>query len=58
MRKSFRNSLGLLLTVAAAAPLALAQNIHRVPEGGSDIAYLLMAGVTCVGAVWYRYRRP
>ncbi|HSY13907.1 MAG TPA: hypothetical protein VK976_17065 [Verrucomicrobiae bacterium] len=57
MRKSFGKSLGLLLVVAAAAPLALAQSVRRVPEGGSDLAYLLLAGVSCAGAVWYRYRR-
>jgi hypothetical protein len=50
-------SLGLLVLLLGAAPFALAQNTHRVPEGGSDLAYLLLAGCSCIGAIWYRVRR-
>ena len=50
-------SLGVLILLLSAAPFALAQATHRVPEGGSDLAYLLLAGSSCIGAIWYRVRR-
>jgi len=39
-----------------ATPL-FAQSTIRVPEGGSDLVYLAVAGMSCVGTIWYRFRR-
>jgi drug/metabolite transporter (DMT)-like permease len=43
--------------LVCAAPAAFAQAIHRVPEGGTDLVYLALAGISCAGAVFYRFRR-
>lgn len=58
MRKLLQTrSLGLLFLLLGAAPFALAQATHKLPEGGSDLAYLVIAGCSCIGAIWYRVRR-
>jgi len=46
-----------VLSLLLFSTAAFAQNIHRVPEGGSDLAYLALAGASCIGAVVYRFRR-
>jgi len=30
---------------------------EQVPEGGSALMYLLLAGLCCMGGVWLRFRR-
>jgi hypothetical protein len=58
MRKLLQTrNLGLLILFLGAAPFALAQASHRLPEGGSDLTYLVLAGGSCIGAIWYRIRR-
>ena len=44
---------GLALMVAT--PL-FAQSTIRVPEGGSDLVYLAVAGMSFAGTIWYRFR--
>jgi tetrahydromethanopterin S-methyltransferase subunit D len=57
MQTILRNSfVGLVVSVLLATPL-FAQSVHRVPEGGSELAYAAVAGVSCLGAIWYRVRR-
>lgn len=51
-----KSSLALLVLLSS-APAVFAQNIHRVPEGGSDLVYIALAGISCLGAVFYRTRR-
>ena len=52
--RRFMTLLSLLLFGTA----AFAQNVvHPVPEGGSDLAYLAVAGASCLGAIVYRFRR-
>jgi hypothetical protein len=46
-----------MLFLASISTAAFAQNIQRLPEGGSDIAYLALAGISCIGAIVYRFRR-
>ena len=61
MRKLLQTrSLGLLILFLSAASFALAQSTGgrpKVPEGGADLTYLLLAGSSCIGAIWYRIRR-
>jgi hypothetical protein len=52
LRNLFLSAMALVMTT----PL-FAQSIHKVPEGGSELAYAALAGVSCLGAVWYRVRR-
>lgn len=33
------------------------QNVQRLPEGGSELAYASLVGASCLGAIWYRIRR-
>jgi hypothetical protein len=56
MQTALRSFLGSAVVVLLAAPL-FAQSVHRVPEGGSELAYAAVAGVSCLGAIWYRVRR-
>jgi hypothetical protein len=47
-----------LLSLLLFSTAAFAQSTTRaVPEGGSDLAYLAVAGVSCIGAIVYRFRR-
>jgi hypothetical protein len=45
------------MVLALATPLFAQGSIKRVPEGGSELAYAALAGISCLGAVWYRVRR-
>jgi len=58
MARKVRNSclLAALLLVCA-VPFALAVPPTAVPEGGSDLAYLAVAAVSCAGAIFYKVRR-
>lgn len=58
MSNTMRNSLAMATVILfGMVPGAFAQNFHRVPEGGSDLVYLAFAGISCVGAVFYKTRR-
>ncbi len=58
MTKLMRNSLGMAAVVLLGLVQgAFAQNIRKVPEGGSDLVYLALAGISCVGAIFYKTRR-
>jgi hypothetical protein len=58
MTKLMRNSLATAAVVLfGLAQGAFAQSIRRVPEGGSDLVYLALAGISCVGAIFYKTRR-
>jgi hypothetical protein len=47
-----------VLSLLLFSTAALAQSAtHQVPEGGSDLAYLALAGASCIGAIVYRFRR-
>ena len=56
MQTALRNLFLSAMVLAVATPL-FAQSIRRVPEGGSELAYAVVAGISCLGAVWYRVRR-
>ena len=34
-------------------PQAFAQNVHQVPEGGSELVYLVLTGISCAGVMFY-----
>ena len=53
VRKSSLAAIGLFCFV----PELLAQSVRRLPEGGSDLICIAMAGISCLGAVVYRIRR-
>ena len=64
-RKWWLTSVALLLLVPAASATmspVKSHDRHRqslnltVPEGGSDLAYVVGAGITCLGAVVVRSR--
>ena len=58
MTRIMRNSWLLLAVTLFLVPSGFAQqNIHHVPEGGSDLMYLALAGMSCFGAIFYRVRR-
>ncbi len=58
MSNTMRNSAAMAaLVLFGLVPGAFAQNFHRVPEGGSDLVYLAFAGISCVGAIFYKSRR-
>ena len=56
MQTVLRNLFLSAIVLAAATPL-FAQSIKRVPEGGSELVYASLAGISCLGAIWYRVRR-
>jgi hypothetical protein len=57
MKNLVRNSWLAVTVLLCAMPQALAQSVHRVPEGGSDLVYIALAGISCLGAVVYRIRK-
>ena len=57
MQTALRNLFRSAFVLAIATPLLAQSTIHRVPEGGSELAYAVVAGISCLGAVWYRVRR-
>jgi hypothetical protein len=57
MKNVVRNSWLAVTVLLCAVPQAFAQSVHRVPEGGSDLVYIALAGISCVGAVVYRIRK-
>ena len=40
-----------------ATPLFAQGSLRRLPEGGSELAYLSLTGISCLGVIWYRIRR-
>jgi hypothetical protein len=56
MQTVLRNLFLSAIALVVATPL-FAQSIKRVPEGGSELAYASLAGISCLGAIWYRVRR-
>ncbi len=32
---------------------AFAQNVHQVPEGGSELIYLILTGASCFGVMFH-----
>jgi hypothetical protein len=57
MKNLVRNSWLAVTVLLCAVPQAFAQSIHRVPEGGSDLVYIVLAGISCLGAAVYRIRK-
>jgi hypothetical protein len=57
MQTALRSLLGSAVLVLLATPLFAQGAVRRVPEGGSELAYAALAGVSCLGAIWYRVRR-
>ncbi len=57
MQTGIRNFFLSAMVLALATPLFAQGSIKRVPEGGSELAYAALAGISCLGAVWYRVRR-
>lgn len=57
MQTALRNIFLSAMVLAIASPLFAQNTIRRVPEGGSELAYAAVAGISCLGAVWYRVRR-
>jgi hypothetical protein len=57
MQTALRNLFLSAIVLAIATPLFAQGAIKRVPEGGSELAYAVVAGISCLGAVWYRVRR-
>ena len=57
MQTTLRNLFLSALVFAVTTPLFAQSSIRRVPEGGSELAYAVLAGISCLGAVWYRVRR-
>ncbi len=49
--------LAAVVTMLGHVPEAVAQNFHKMPEGGSNLVYLAIAGVSCIGAIVYKFRR-
>ena len=45
-----------IATAFAISPAAAWACPTRVPEGGSDLPYLLVAGAACLGAIFFRSR--
>lgn len=46
------------LLLVCAVPFGLAQpGPSTVPEGGSELAYLAVAAVSCAGVMFYKFRR-
>jgi hypothetical protein len=56
MQTVLRNLFLSAVVLVVATPL-FAQSVRRVPEGGSELAYASLAGISCLGAIWYRVRR-
>jgi len=57
MQTALRNFFLSALVLVVATPLFAQSTIRKVPEGGSELAYAVVAGISCLGAVWYRVRR-
>jgi hypothetical protein len=57
MKNLVRNSCLAVTVLLFAVPQAFAQAVHRMPEGGSDLVYIALAGISCLGAVVYRSRK-
>jgi len=56
--KRFPLALLAVATAFAITPAVASASVivYRVPEGGSDLLYLVMAGAPCCGAIYLRYR--
>jgi hypothetical protein len=49
-------TIGLTICVVVLMGLgsqAFAQNVHQVPEGGSELIYLVLTGASCFGVMFY-----
>lgn len=57
MQTVLRNLFLSAIALVVATPLFAQSTIRRVPEGGSELAYASLAGISCLGAIWYRVRR-
>ena len=51
-----RNIVLAAVALVVATPL-FAQSTIKTPEGGSELAYLALAGMSFAGTIWYRIRR-
>jgi hypothetical protein len=57
MQSALRNLFVITVMALLAAMPLFGQNVHRLPEGGSELAYASLVGASCLGAIWYRVRR-
>ncbi len=57
MKTLVRNASFAVVVLFIAAPQVFAQSVNKLPEGGSDLVYIALAGISCLGAVFYRTRK-
>ena len=57
MKTLVRNASFAVVVLFIAAPQVFAQSVNKLPEGGSDLFYIALAGISCLGAVFYRTRK-
>jgi hypothetical protein len=57
MQSVLRSMVLSAFVLVVGTPLLAQLTTRQVPEGGSDLAYLSVAGISCLSAIWYRVRR-